>query len=493
MRRVPRQAGAGLSRGDVVRRAAVLAAGPWWRLGAAPPRDPRVAELDRLLAGRVLGRRDPGYARARLLFDTTFDGVRPLAVAYCESTADVQRALTWARKRGIRVAARCGGHSYGGYSTTPGVVIDVSRLARVSVQAGRAEIGAGARLVDVYAALGNRGLTIPAGSCATVGISGLALGGGHGFLARKWGLTSDNVLAFELVAADGRRLVSSPTQHSDLYWACRGGGGGNFGVVTRWTFRTHPVSTVTTFHVDWPFEQLPEVLPAWQQLAPYAPDELGSVLSLSGAGGVGRLAVVGQFLGSKAGLLALLAPLVSTGTPTRVAAIERTFPDAVRMWAGCSALDSCRLAPAGELQRATFAAKSDYVRAPLPAAAADAIMRALVAAPARSGLLLDAYGGAINRVPQGATAFVHRDMLCSLQYLAYWTRPAQAAASRAWLRAFRAALRPYVSGEAYQNYIDPELPDWRRAYYGSNYARLVAVKKRYDPNRIFGFKQAIGS
>jgi FAD/FMN-containing dehydrogenase len=494
---VPPQTGEGLSRRELLRRAGGLAAGvavaPWWRLASSGlDRDARVKELAGLLKGDVVGRADPGYASARLLFDTTFDGVRPLAVAYCQGSGDVGRTLAWAKKHGIRVAPRSGGHSYGGYSTTPGVIIDVGRLNGVSVHGARAVVGAGARLVDVYEGLGSKGLAIPAGSCATVGISGLALGGGQGFLGRKWGLTADNVLELELVTAGGTRLVCSPSEHADLYWACRGGGGGNFGIVTRWTFRAHPITTVSTFHIDWPFDQLPAVLDAWQHFAPHAPDELVSILSLSGSGGVGRVAAVGQLIGSKVELDSLLGPLASTGTPTRVATILRPYLDAVRMWAGCSALDSCHLGPAGELQRATFAAKSDYARKPLPPAAVTVIANALKAAPARGLLLLDSYGGAINRVPKAATAFVHRDMLFSFQYLAYWTGAAPTAANRTWLRAFHAAMRPYVSGEAYQNYIDPELTTWRDAYYGSNYKRLVAVKKRYDPTNVFRFAQGVG-
>ena len=492
MHRVPAQTARGLDRRELLRRAGGLAAGvavaPWWRLASSGlDRDARVKELAGLLKGPVVGHGDPDYATARLLFDTTFDGVSPLAVAYCSGAGDVARTIAWARKHGIRLAPRCGGHSYGGYSTTPGVIIDVGRLKSISVQGTRAVVGAGARLVDVYETLGASGLAIPAGSCATVGVSGLALGGGHGFLSRKWGLTADNVLELELVTADGKRLVCSPSEHADLYWACRGGGGGNFGVVTSWTFQANPVSTVSTFHVDWPAEQLPAALDAWQQFVPQAPDELFSVFSIS----KGSFAAVGQLLGPTTRLASLLGPLTSAGTPTRVVTSERTYIDAVRMWAGCSALDTCRLAPGGELQRATFAAKSDYARQPLSAEAAAVIAKALPEAPARGLLLLDSYGGAINRVPKAATAFVHRDMLFSFQYLAYWTSPAEAAASRKWLRGFHAAMRPYVSGEAYQNYIDPELANWRQAYYGANYARLTQVKRSYDPDNQFRFAQSI--
>jgi FAD/FMN-containing dehydrogenase len=492
MARVRAQAGNALDRGAFLRRAgcaaATLGVAPWWRL-VSSVRDPRARELDALLTGRVVGRSDAGYDAARVLFNMVFDGVRPFAVAHCAGAGDVARALTWARQRGVRIAVRSGGHSYAGYSTTPGLVLDVSRLSGVSLTGTRAVVGAGARLVDVDERLGASGLAIPAGTCATVGISGIAQGGGHGFLSGKWGLTTDNVLEFELITAAGRRLVCSPTEHADLFWACRGGGGGNFGVVTRWTFRAHPVTTVSTFHVDWPIEQLPAVLAAWQQLVAGAPDELVSVLSLSGSSGAAGLAAVGQLIGDRPTLDALLAPLVSAGTPTRVATVQRSHLDAVRMWAGCTALDGCHLG--GDLRRTTFAAKSDYFRKPLPPTAATVIRKALEVAPTRGALLLDSYGGAINRVPKDATAFVHRDSICLAQYLAYWANAVEAARSRAWLRDFYASMRPYASGEAYQNYIDPELASWRRAYYGSNFERLVSIKRRYDPDNVFRFAQSI--
>jgi len=203
-------------------RVAVAAAvpGPWWRLaGTSEQADPRVRALARELRGDVIGRGDAGYDAARVLFNTRFDGIKPLAVAYCETAADVQRAIAWARRHGIRLAARSGGHSYGGYSSTPGLVVDVTRMSGVAVSpSGReATIGAGARLIDVYSRLWQRHRSIPAGSCPTVGIAGLALGGGVGFASRKLGTTCDNVLEVRLVDARGRALVCNDREHSDLY------------------------------------------------------------------------------------------------------------------------------------------------------------------------------------------------------------------------------------------------------------------------------------
>jgi FAD/FMN-containing dehydrogenase len=450
----------------------------------APPAG-RLRELQRALEGDVVARGSAAYARARLLVNTRFDAIKPQAIVLAETVADVQRTIGWARKHGVRVVPRSGGHSYGGYSTGSGVVVDVSRLRAVKVDAARrtASIGAGARLIDVYARLWEHGLTIPAGSCASVGIAGLALGGGVGFASRKHGLTCDQLLGLTLVTAAGRRLASDATHHPDLFWACRGGGGGNFGIATSFRFRLHRVGGVTTYRIDWPAADARAVVRAWQDWAPDAPDELFSVLRLS-AGGVSSS---GQLLGPEATLRSLLQPLLAAGSPTRVTLTPRGYFDAVQMWAGCSHdLEECAAKP-----RETFTAKSDYALRPLSSRGIDTLVRVATTAPPGSSILLDSYGGAIERVPRTATAFAHRRARFSFQYLAYWSPAASGAAQRAWIKRAHAAMRPHVSGFAYVNYIDPELRDWATAYYGSNYPRLQRVKRAYDPGNFFRFALSI--
>jgi FAD binding domain/Berberine and berberine like len=455
-------------------------------------------ELAGMLRGDVVLPGSSAYGQARLLFDTRFDGIKPRAVVFCESTVDVQRTVRWARRHAVRIVPRSGGHSYGGYSTTTGVVVDVSRLNGVALDASHhAVVGAGARLIDVYSRLAQHGRTVPAGSCPTVGIAGLALGGGVGFGSRKYGLTCDNLVEATVVLADGSAVVANAHAHPDLYWALRGGGGGNFGIVTRLVFRTHPVGQVATYAIEWPWSDAVKVVQAWQRIAPHAPDGLFSVLNLNAAvGGQARITSAGQLFGSADRLRELVKPLANAGAATRFTVTSRSYLDAQEMWAGCSGtIAECHLPPQGHLGRSTFKGKSSFANKPLTLNGINAMIHQIegrITTGSGSGIiLLDSYGGAINRVKKDATAFVHRDALFSMQYLAYWAPSAAADPNLRWLRNFYAAMRPHVSPFAYQNYIDPELASWKHAYYGTNLDRLITVKRRYDPQNVFRSRQSI--
>ncbi len=476
---------------------AVVALPGWITVGKRSTVDARLVELAQLVQGTVVTPQDVAYDSARRLYSPRYDAVRPGGIVFCETAQDVWRTVRWSRRHSIRVAARAGGHSYAGYSTCKGVVVDVTRMSAVTVNhaAGTATIGAGARLIDVDQGLFQQGVMIPAGSCPSVGIAGLTLGGGHGFSGRKYGLTCDNVRRLTIVTASGQALLASQTQHPDLYWACRGGGAGQFGIVTSFVFNTHPASDVVTYRATWNWSDAAAVVAAWQGWAPTAPDELFSMCDLIATDGPGGPIVAsnGQYFGSEASLPSLLQPLLNAGTPQTMTIRTRSFVNAALDWANCSDVARCHIGvPGTEVGRSDFLAKSDYVATPLPAAGIQAMIQKIEQRqndPALGGgsILMDAYGGAINRVPKNATAFVHRDQLFSLQYVAASPAPADAD----WLRAFRAALAPYVSGQAYQNYSDPELEHPNIAYYASNLPRLRIVKARYDQKNVFRFPRSV--
>jgi FAD/FMN-containing dehydrogenase len=452
--------------------------------------------------GPVLFPGTPGYGQARLVYNTRYDGAKPAAVVQPRDAHDVAAVVKWARKHDVRITAKGGGHSYAGYSTIAnGVVVDLTlmRGIRVNTASKQATIGAGCQLIDVYSALAAKGVTVPAGSCPSVGVSGHALGGGMGLAGRRFGLLADNLLALTIVTADGAVRTASPKSNPDLYWACRGGGGGNFGIVTSFTFSVHRARSAAFFNVSWPWSAASAAMAAWQGFMPDAPAALTSIFHLATSGGGSPQASAnGQFFGSPSALRRLLAPLAGNGGRVQVGSMA--YLPLMLYWAGCShgfrACHTRGTRPGGTLPREAFFAKSQYVSDPVPARGRatmiDWIERRNANPSQGSGaLLFDSYGGALNRVRPGATAFVHRDELFCIQYGAYFEGAAAQRASKAWINGAAKAVRPFVSGQAYQNYIDPQLASWANAYYGSNLPRLRAVKKRYDPDFFFRFRQAI--
>src|SRR5580692_6448118 len=270
------------------------------RAASGPPTSADWTALARDLSGPLVRPGESGYTTAKELFDPRFDSLRPAGIAYCRNPHDVATSLAFVRKYGIPVVARCGGHSYAGWSSTSGLIIDVTRMAGVNVSGSTATVGAGTRLIDFYNGLAAHGRAVPGGSCPTVGISGLTLGGGIGVVGRAYGLTCDNVTSMQIVTADGQIRTANAKTNADLFWACRGGGGGNFGVATSFTFTTHPAGQIVLFFLSWPWSQAARVISAWQSWAPHAPDALWSNLHLTAApgGSIPTIEVGGTYLGS---------------------------------------------------------------------------------------------------------------------------------------------------------------------------------------------------
>ncbi|MGW2224766.1 FAD-binding oxidoreductase [Streptomyces formicae] len=463
--------------------------------------------LARDLDGTLVGPGEAKWAAARQLYNTRFDDLKPTAVAYVAHPDDIRTALSYARAHRTPVAIRNGGHSYAGWSSGTGrLIIDVSKLSTIRASGNSATIGGGAKLIDVYRSLAAKGVTIPAGSCPTVGISGLTLGGGHGVVSRAYGLTCDSLTSATLITADGKQLRASKSENKDLFWALRGAGNGNFGVVTELTYRTHAAPQGVSAYMTWPWSKAAAVVKAWQTWGPDQPDEIWSSLHLANTpGGTPNVSVTCFSLGTYGELQNAVDRLADKiGAPARSVSLKRrTYEESMEVYAGCSSFSTdaqCHLpgttpgrSPQGALNRETYTAGSDFFDRSLSATGIRTLLSQIenVTGASAGSIALTALGGAINRVDPTATAFVHRRSRMLAQYIASWRAGTSGKPAQAWLKKAHGAMGRHASGAAYQNYTDATLTNWRTAYYGDAAPRLKKLKKQYDPTRFFDFPQAL--
>jgi len=474
------------------------------RSGGGAPQWDRLASK---LQGSLILPSSAKYPTARLAYDPRFDDVHPQAIVKAASAGDVATTIAFARGDDLPFAARSGGHSYGGYSVSNGIVIDLSAMSTVRPQPSSrtVTIGPGARLIEVATALAPSGRVLPGGTCATVGISGLTMGGGQGVIGRHFGLTCDSLRSATVVLADGRTVTANASSESDLFWALRGGGGGNFGVVTSFTFATQALPQLTVFSLTWPWSQAAKVTAAWQTWAPSGPPPLWSSLRLRWIPGSGpSVSVSGAWSATAAGLTSHLKSLTSAVGNAPTSSVQTmSYLAAEQYFAGCSgySLSECALTiDGGKLSREASLAKSDFFTKPMSSSAIEGLLgqiedrgRTPALSSQAGGVLFDAWGGAIADVSSTATALPLRNATYLAQEFVTFGTLSQAGvnANQTWLNSVWQGLRPAVSGFAYVNYIDPQLSDWQRAYYGSNLDRLVQVKRKYDPDDAFRFAQSI--
>jgi FAD/FMN-containing dehydrogenase len=462
--------------------------------------DPDWEALQRAIAGRVVLPGSADYESVRKPFLRQFDHLHPRAVVLCERADDVVEALSLVVGAELRIAARSGGHCFAGRSSSEGVVIDVTPMNAVSVSGDVATIGAGARLGDVYGSLNEHGLTIPAGSCPSVGIVGLTLGGGLGIRGRRYGVTSDRLIGARIVLADGRIVDCDDEHHRELFWALRGAGSGNFGVVTSLVFRTIPASTATNFHLTWAYSDAAAVIEAWQGWAPIAPDELYASLLVRAGDEPEQpplVDLVGSMLGSEQETGELLDELVVSAGADLTSGFRQhmSFEETTRFWEAPAAADA---AEQGESQQdVSLFFKSEFFRRPLPPEAVAALLTNLTDGRVRGEsreLDFTPWGGAYNRTAEDATAFAHRGELFSLKHTAIVDSDSSKLSSvqpGSWLMKSWMTARPWGSGRVFPNFPDPDLDDWGHAYYGRNYERLLRIKERFDPDNVFRFHQSL--
>lgn len=483
--------------------AAISAGGlPGTTASAAAAPAATTSELRRRLRGTLVRPSDSGWDEAKALRNPRLDDA-PRAIAFCETSRDVAEVVRFARRQGWPVAARGGRHSFAGYCNAAGAIVaDVSRIDGVVLRDDEpvVAVGGGANVLDVYRDLvvGHR-MAFPVGTCPTVGLSGLMLGGGFGRLMRRYGITSDSLRSATVVLADGRIVRCSATQRPDLFWALRGGGAG-YGIVTAMRFAVRRPSDPIAFSLSYPWERAGAAIDAWQRSLPDAGPKLayGRFRALRHPDGTLTAAASGHWYGEEAGLQSLLVPLLAAQpirrSIRRLPFIDAALPDATRRTADGKITATVSRFP--NYQR------SDFFDQPLGPQAINALLAQIAAWPGaggsghEGGVQLDALGAEVNRPAADANAFVHRGQRFHCAHLSFWgarDTPERAGACTEWVRGTQALLAPSASGEAYQNYIDAERDDWQRAYYATNLPRLRQIKRRYDPCDRFVFAQGVGS
>jgi FAD/FMN-containing dehydrogenase len=446
------------------------------------------------LTGDVVRPGDPGYEAARLGWNLLFSHRRAMVV-FARETADVVNALAWARQNDLRVRARSGRHALEGWNAVDGgVVIDVSELKATTIDsdAQTATVGAGLNQMEAVTALGAAGFAAPTGTEGSVGLVGATLGGGFGLLTRDYGMACDNLLAAEVVVAtaDGgaKAIIADEQNNTDLLWALRGAGNGNFGIVTSLTYRIHPLAHTIDIVAMWQgMHDLPALFDAWQRNAPYIDNRLTSQLEI-GRDEIVLSAVLAS--GSEAEARKLLESIVSVGSPD-VVAKDASWPDT---YAGFQI-------PIAE-EPANWKFASQFVSEPFPPEAINVICTFMSTAPTtQCNYFTNALGGAVpNNEPAGGSAFAHRNAMFYAEPGAGWgtrghTPPSDDALTEkclTWIAEFCEALRPCVNG-GYINVPNAGMPGWETAYWGSNVERLRTVKAKYDPDNVFSYEQSVPS
>jgi len=451
-----------------------------------------VEDLKFRFSGKLIVPVDPQYQAARVVFNAAIDR-RPGLIAQCAGPNDVVQTVNLAREKNLPLAVRGTGHNVAGFAVCDeGVVIDLSTMKAIAVdpQARTVRVEGGCTWGEVNDALQPFGLAATGGFVSITGVSGLTLGGGLGWLVRKHGLALDNLLSADVVLADGRLVTASADENEDLFWAIRGGGG-NFGVVTSFVFQVHPLGTVLAGIVLHPAATAPDAIRHWRDLEAGAPDEStqGALLfhfpddpsapePLRGAPVVGLGGVYAGPLDDGEKLLRPLREhepkLVDTFQPMPYNAAQRM---ADFLW------------PAGLYNYW----KSSYLRT-LSDAAIDVFVDFFARVPSKHTVIVLEHNGdsAWDRVPDGATAFGHRDWPYNFVVTSAWSDPRDTEENILWTRALFAALRPYLAPGAYVNYLGgDEGVEGLKAAYGEKLARLAAVKEKFDPRNLFRLNQNI--
>ncbi|MFD8964866.1 FAD-binding oxidoreductase [Streptomyces sp. NPDC059568] len=442
------------------------------------------------LTGRIVRPNDPNYADASQGWDELFVHY-PLVIVFAQNTQDVVNALTWARQHNVALRVRSGRHSLEGWSNVDnGIVIDISELksAHINAQARTATVGAGLNQLEAVTTLAKKNFAVTTGTEGTVGLAGATLGGGLGFLTRYLGMACDSLIGAEVVVPEGAvcaKVIKTDLDHnSDLLWALRGAGNGNFGIVTSLTYKVAPLKSVTYLTATWDgLGDLHRVFDAWQRTAPVTDNRMGTQLEIH-PNRILLFAVLAE--GTPAEAKKLLAPILSIGRP-EVTTQVGNWGD---VYAGFQVPT--------EDEPANWKFFSQFTKKPFPDEAIRVIASFMRDAPTDdSNFFTQAFGGAVRKAPRGGTSFPHRDALFYSEPGAGWGKRGVPGSgdelttqAQAWIAEFSQALRPYVHG-AYVNVPNIGMQDWETAYWDGNFDRLRQIKQKYDPRNVFQYEQSI--
>ncbi len=456
---------------------------------SAVPSPQAIADLQGKIEGSIVLPTDPNYHSARQVFSHEFQFM-PQLIVYCEVFADVKHCLEFATANNIWAVTRSGGHSTAGYSVNCDMVIDLSRMNYVVVDAAarRAVIGAGATFGHINATLDTYRLHMVGGACEDVAIAGYMQGGGYGFTSREYGMGCDNMIDAMVMLADGSIVTASETVNKDLFWGIRGGTGNNFGILLQATFKLHDLWKVWGFGLLWSIEDAPAALLEMQKnyTTSGAPDQLGYMVIVTAQEGKNVLLMRGTYHGSRDEGMAALASLRATkGAQLQVdmydtyLAVNRYIVD--------------KPFPIPDVPNAVNEDKqSAYVSETMELEDWQRIMERFGQSPCPwSWFVIEPYGGKINRVAKGDNAFIHREVQGNTFFGLFWRTPEEKPVFERFLDEFIEMYAPLCNGHSYQNYPRRHQRNFAHAYWGDYYPCLVEIKRKYDPHNFFRYQQGV--
>ena len=448
-----------------------------------------LATLEQTLRGWVVLPKDPGYNKARQEANPAFQSY-PQLIVYCVCESDVLLCINFAQTVDAWIAVRSGGHSTAGYSVNDSMVVDVSHINGVFIDDANALVyaGGGADWDKFNATLNNTGWHVPTGACGSVCVAGFVQGGGYGYTSRAYGIQSDCVRSFRVALANGSIINVSASQNADLFWAMRGGTGGNFGVLLQTCYQMVKLPQVWAWAIAWDYAYAAQALTLMQQqyMKSGTPDQVGYMMNIGFQAGTPVYMVQGMYAGSRSDGMNAIASLLAIPTAQLLVDQVGTYPDMD------SYLEDHPYGLPDQPDGTPEGKACGYIDKPLAQSDWQRIVDYVKTSPNPWSLVYtEPYGGAINRYPVADSAFVHRNVDMDLVVDIFWRNDGEKAQMQSWLAGLMQICAPFMNGQVYQNYPNSNLQNFAYAYWGDAYPRLQQVKRAYDPNNFFRYQQSI--